>query len=86
MMEKNSLVYVANSDGFIGSAIVKELKKQGYENLLLKSSSELDLLNQRAVEIFFENSKPEYVFLPSFRTRSISFSILTCRKRDLHVK
>ena len=70
-MEKNSLIYIANSNGFIGSAIARKLKEQGYENLLLKSNSELDLLDQKAVETFFENSKPEYVFLPSFKTGGI---------------
>ena len=68
-MEKNSLIYVACHRGFIGSAIVRKLKEKGYKKFLLKT--DLDLTNQTAVEKFFKNSKPEYVFLPSVKEGGI---------------
>ena len=68
-MEKNSLIYVACHRGFIGSAIVRKLKEKGYKKFLLKA--DLDLTNQTAVEKFFKNSKPEYVFLPSVKEGGI---------------
>ncbi len=67
-MKKKSLIYVACNQGFLGSAIIRKLKEKGYKNLLLKK---LDLLNQRAVEKFFKNWGPEYVFLPSIKTGGI---------------
>jgi len=68
-MKKNSLIYVACHRGFIGSAIVRKLKEKGYKKFLLKT--DLDLTNQAAVEKFFKNSKPEYVFLPSIKEGGI---------------
>ena len=63
MMNKDSKIYVAGHRGMVGSAIVRELKKQGYENLVLRTHSELDLTRQPDVEKFSEIEKPEYVFL-----------------------
>jgi len=60
-MQKNSKIYVAGHRGLVGSAIVRKLQKEGYENLLLRTSSEVDLRNQQAVKDFFEAEKPEYV-------------------------
>lgn len=71
-MQKNSKIYVAGHRGLAGSAIVRKLKKEGYENLLLKTSGELDLRNQEAVKDFFEKEKPEYVFLAAAKVGGIN--------------
>ena len=71
-MEKNSKIYIAGHRGLAGSAIVRKLKQQGFENLLLRTSSELDLRNQQAVKEFFENEKPEYVFLAAAKVGGIN--------------
>ena len=70
-MDKNSKIYVAGHNGMVGSAIVRELKKQGYTNLILKSHNELDLTNQADVEKFFASGKPEYVFLAAAKVGGI---------------
>ena len=62
-MNKNSKIYVAGHTGMVGSAIVRELKRQGYENIVGRTIDELDLTNQYEVRKFFETEKPEYVFL-----------------------
>lgn len=62
-MKKNSYIYVAGHEGFIGSAIVRRLKTLGYNNLLLKKDKELDLADQKRVCVFFKKATPEYVFL-----------------------
>lgn len=62
-MEKGSKIYVAGHRGLVGSAIVRKLNKEGFNNLIVKTHSELDLTDQRAVEEFFDCEKPEYVFL-----------------------
>lgn len=61
-MNLNAKIYVAGSRGLVGSAIVRRLKELGYTNILERTSKELDLRNQREVEIFFCNERPEYVF------------------------
>lgn len=70
-MEKKSKIYVAGHTGMVGSAIVRELKRQGYENLILISHKELDLTRQVDVEAFFEREKPEYVFHPAGKVGGI---------------
>ena len=70
-MNKESKIYVAGHNGMVGSAIVRELKKQGYNNLLLKTHHELDLTRQNDVEHFFENEKPDYVFLAAAKVGGI---------------
>lgn len=70
-MDINSKIYVAGHRGMVGSAIVRQLKKQGYNNLLLKTHSELDLCRQAEVEKFFETEKPEYVFLAAAKVGGI---------------
>ena len=62
-MHKDSKIYIAGHRGLVGSAILEELQKQGYTNLIYKTHQELDLINQKAVEEFFKQEKPEYVFL-----------------------
>ncbi len=71
MMDKNAKIYVAGHRGMVGSAIVRELKKQGYENLVLRTHAELDLTRQDAVEKFFAEEKPEYVFLAAAKVGGI---------------
>ena len=63
MMEKNAKIYVAGHRGMVGSAIVRELERQGYTNIITRTHKELDLCRQDAVEEFFATEKPEYVFL-----------------------
>lgn len=70
-MNKNSKIYVAGHRGLVGSAIVRELKRQGYCNLIYKTHSELDLWQQNQVESFFETEKPEYVFLVAAKVGGI---------------
>ena len=62
-MNYNSKIYVAGHRGLVGSAILRELQKHGYTNIITRTHSELDLLNQADVNRFFETEKPEYVFL-----------------------
>ncbi|MBO5783028.1 MAG: GDP-L-fucose synthase [Clostridia bacterium] len=63
MMEKHSKIYVAGHLGMVGSALVRALRAQGYDNLLLRTRQELNLCRQSDVEHFFLQEKPEYVFL-----------------------
>lgn len=70
-MKKNSRIYVAGHEGFIGSAIARRLKDFGYNNLLLKKEKELDLTDQGEAQAFFKKESPEYVFLAAERTGGI---------------
>jgi GDP-L-fucose synthase len=70
-MEKSSRIFVAGHRGMVGSAIVRLLRKEGFQQLLLKTSAELDLRNQEAVNRFFENEKPEFVFLAAAKVGGI---------------
>ncbi len=70
-MFKNSKIYVAGHTGMLGSAIVRALITEGYENLVLKTRNELDLTDQKAVRSFFQKEKPEYVFLTAGLTGGI---------------
>ena len=70
-MNKDSKIYVAGHRGMVGSAIVRELRRQGYDNLLLRTHGELDLTRQADVEAFFEAEKPEYVFLAAAKVGGI---------------
>ena len=62
-MEKNSKIFVAGHRGLVGSAILNNLRNKGYHNFVLQTHAELDLTDQSAVYRFFEEEKPEYVFL-----------------------
>lgn len=70
-MQKESKIYVAGHRGMVGSAIVRKLKAEGYENIITRSSKELDLRNQLAVSNFFAEEKPEYVFLAAAKVGGI---------------
>lgn len=71
-MEKTAKIYVAGHRGMVGSAIVRQLKKEGYNNIITKTHSELDLTRQADVEAFFEAEKPEYVFLAAAKVGGIA--------------
>lgn len=62
-MEKNAKIFVAGHRGLVGSAILKKLQEKGYTNFVLRTHKELDLCDQAAVTTFFNQEKPEYVFL-----------------------
>jgi|SRR3989339_620507 len=70
-MNKKSKIYVAGHKGLVGSAIVRKLQVEGYNNLVLCTHDELDLLNQQAVADFFVKEKPEYVFLAAAKVGGI---------------
>ncbi|MDA3945443.1 MAG: GDP-L-fucose synthase [Helicobacteraceae bacterium] len=70
-MNLNSKIYVAGHRGLVGSAIVNNLKDKGYTNVIGKTHHELDLLDQQAVAAFFENEKPEFVFLAAAKVGGI---------------
>lgn len=70
-MEKNSKIFVAGHRGLVGSAIVRKLKNEGYDNLVLKTRQELDLRDKKAVESFFKTEQPEYVFLAAAKVGGI---------------
>jgi len=71
MMEKNAKIYVAGHRGMVGSAIVRELQRQGYTNIITRTHKELDLTRQEAVERFFAEERPEYVFLAAAKVGGI---------------
>ena len=70
-MEKDSKIYVAGHRGMVGSAIVRELERQGYTNIVTRTHAELDLTRQEAVEAFFAEERPEYVFLAAAKVGGI---------------
>lgn len=71
-MDKYSKIYVAGHKGLVGSAIVRNLKAKGYENIIYRTHNELDLINQKEVEKFFKDEKPEYVFLAAAKVGGIN--------------
>ncbi|MFP5040696.1 GDP-L-fucose synthase family protein [Parasediminibacterium sp. JCM 36343] len=70
-MEKRSKIYIAGHRGMVGSAIIRRLQKDGYDNIITRTSKELDLRNQQAVNSFFETEKPDYVFLAAAKVGGI---------------
>ena len=70
-MEKEAKIYVAGHRGMVGSAIVRELERQGYRNIITRTHRELDLVSQAAVDEFFAQEKPEYVFLAAAKVGGI---------------
>jgi GDP-L-fucose synthase len=70
-MKSNGKIYIAGHNGMVGSAILRALTVKGFENFVLKSSKELDLKNQQAVNDFFETEKPDYVFLAAAKVGGI---------------
>ena len=70
-MKTDAKIYVAGHRGMVGSAIVRELQRQGYTNIITRTHAELDLCRQEAVEQFFAKEKPEYVFLAAAKVGGI---------------
>ena len=70
-MEKDAKIYIAGHNGLVGSAIYKNLKLKGFTNLIIRSFSELNLLDQKATEKFFKTAQPEYVFLAAAKVGGI---------------
>ncbi|PWW08481.1 GDP-L-fucose synthase [Paenibacillus cellulosilyticus] len=70
-MNKDAKIYIAGHRGLVGSAILRRLEREGYTSLVYRTSSELDLRNQQEVERFFEQEKPEYVFLAAAKVGGI---------------
>ncbi len=70
-MEKDARIYVAGHRGMVGSAIIRELKRQGYTRIITRTHKELDLTRQDQVETFFASEKPEYVFLAAAKVGGI---------------
>src|ERR1051326_2667163 len=70
-MDKKNKIYIAGHNGMAGSAILRKLKKEGFTNFILRTSKELDLRDQQAVNAFFFSEKPEYVFLAAAKVGGI---------------
>jgi GDP-L-fucose synthase len=70
-MDKNAKIYVAGHTGLVGSALMRILQKNGYTNLVTRTRSELDLTSYTEVEKFFQNERPEYVFLAAAKVGGI---------------
>lgn len=70
-MKKSSKIFIAGHRGMVGSALVRKLQKEGFTNIITRTSKELDLRNQLAVKEFFETEKPEYVFLAAAKVGGI---------------
>jgi len=70
-MEKSSKIYIAGHRGMVGSAIYRKLEKEGFTNIITRVSADLDLRNQQDVADFFEQEKPEYVFLAAAKVGGI---------------
>ncbi len=70
-MEKKDKIYIAGHNGLVGSAILRKLQAEGFENIITKSSSELNLCNQAETETFFEQEKPDYVILAAAKVGGI---------------
>ena len=71
MMKKDAKIYVAGHRGMVGSAICRELERQGYTNIITRTHARLDLCRQDAVDAFFAEEKPEYVFLAAAKVGGI---------------
>lgn len=70
-MEKHAKIYVAGHRGLVGSALVRRLQADGYDNLLLRTHAELDLTDAAATEVFFRTEEPDYVFLAAAKVGGI---------------
>ena len=70
-----SKIYIAGHKGLVGSAILRKLEMRGYKNLIYQTSAQLDIRNQRAVNDFFEQQKPEYVFFAAAKVGGIQANL-----------
>jgi GDP-L-fucose synthase len=76
ILNKNEKIYVAGHNGLVGSAIIRKLKSEGFDNIITKTHKELDLIDQGAVEHFFSENKPDYVFLAAAKVGGIGANSL----------
>jgi len=70
-MKLNSKIYIAGHNGMVGSAILRNLSSRGFNNIITRNHSELDLTNQKSVDEFFVEQKPEYVVLAAAKVGGI---------------
>jgi GDP-L-fucose synthase len=70
-MDKESKIYIAGHRGLVGSALIRKLQAEGYENLVIRTSKELDLRRQADVDVFFDKERPDYVFLAAAKVGGI---------------
>lgn len=70
-MNKHSKIYISGHSGLVGSAIIRKLGRQGFDNLMTRTHKELDLINQQAVNDFFRQEKPDYVILAAGKVGGI---------------
>ena len=80
-MNKTDKIFVAGPKGMVGSAIMRRLEKEGFSNLVLRSSQQLDLTNQAAVEQFFADERPAYVFLAAAKVLCASIPAVSDQQR-----
>ena len=71
-MNKTDSIYIAGHNGMVGSALKRKLEAEGFLNLITRSSSQLDLRNQQAVNDFFEKEKPAYIFIAAATVGGLS--------------
>jgi GDP-L-fucose synthase len=71
-MNKQDKIYIAGHRGMVGSAILRQLEREGYSNLMYRTSKELDLTNQKMVSDFFKDEKPDFVFLAAAKVGGIN--------------
>lgn len=70
-MDKDGKIYAAGHRGLVGSALVRKLESKGYHNIVTRTHKELNLINQAQLEEFFENERPDYVFLAAAKVGGI---------------
>ena len=70
-MDRNAKIFVAGHRGLVGSALMRRLKESGYENLITRGRSELDLADQQAVRQFYAAEKPDYAFIAAAKVGGI---------------
>ena len=70
-MKLNDKIYIAGHHGLVGSALMRQLQAKGYNNIITRTHAELDLTNQKSVEVFFISEKPEYVILAAAKVGGI---------------
>src|SRR4051812_17207778 len=70
-MNKEDKIYIAGHRGMVGSSIMRKLKEEGFSNFLVRTSSDLDLRNQQAVDKFFSEERPDYIFLAAAKVGGI---------------
>ncbi len=70
-MNKNSIIYIAGHNGMVGSALMRRLEQSGYNNIVVRSRSELDLLDQQKVRTFLDDTRPDYLFVAAAKVGGI---------------